>query len=235
MSSAPLKICMISDMHDAFDDRIYHKQALSMKKMGHELVHIAVGKEHKEFYSEDGIKIITIPRKVFFAHFFLNKLYKILFNKDVFKDMFECAKKEAADIYHIHDFKVLDIGLKLKRSLKKTKIIYDVHDPLPVNILEKPCGKFKKLHSHYVAAKEKNASKKYDYIITTEENLADYFRNFGITNISIIYNFTTLNKEKEYIPIHMRKYDFFYCGLVSENRGVFKIIDAIEEIKKQRE
>ncbi|MFW5804272.1 MAG: glycosyltransferase family 4 protein [bacterium] len=235
MSTAPLKICMISDMHDAFDDRIYHKQALSMKKKGYEVTHIAVGKEHKEFISDDGIKIITIPRKVFCSHFLLNKLYKILFNKDVFKKMFKYAEKEAADIYHIHDYKVLDIGLKLKRRFKNTKIIYDVHDPLPINILERPYGKFKKLHSYYVALKEKKASKKYDYIITTEENLAEYFRNFGIRNISIIYNFTTLNTEQEYIPMHMRKYDFFYCGLISENRGIFNIIDAIEDIKKQRE
>lgn len=226
---------MISDMHNAFDDRIYYKQALSMKKLGHELVHIAVGQERKEYISDHGIKIITIPRRKYFSNFYLNKAFKIVCNKDVFNDIYECAKKENADIYHIHDFKVLDVGIKLKRVLHQTKIIYDVHDPLPVNILEKPFGKFKKLHSKYVALKEKAASKQYDHIITTEENLARYFKSFGIKNVSIIYNFTSLNEQREYIPIETRTYDFFYCGLISENRGIFKMIESVEKMKLKKQ
>ena len=227
------KVCMISCTHNLYDDRIYWKEALSLKKRGYEVYHIGVGPENKEFISEHGIKQILVRRIKYFNNDIIDKFYHNLIpGKNVYKKILKIAADLKADVYHLHDFQINRIGKKLKSLLHKPKVIYDVHDPFPpsiryshtTNILERL---IKILHSVYVYHWELKCSKLYDFIITTEENVYHKFNDHIKNNkVDIIYNYTDLNLKNENIPFIDREYDAIYCGGITTIRGVFQIIEA---------
>jgi glycosyltransferase involved in cell wall biosynthesis len=224
---------MISCTHNLYDDRIYWKESLSLKNHGYEVYHIAVGPENKEFLSEHGIKLILVRRIKYFNNNFIDKLYyNLIPGKNVYKKILQIAANLKADVYHLHDLQLNRIGRRLKSLRHKPKVIYDVHEPFPpsirysyaTNILERI---FKILHSVYVYHWELRCSKMYDFIITTEENVCDKFKNYiGINKVDIIYNYTDLNLKYQNIPFINREYDAIYCGGITAIRGIFQIIET---------
>ena len=231
--NAKIKVCMISCIHDLYDDRIYWKEALSLKKHGYEVYHISVGPENKEFLSEHGIKLILVRRTKYFNNDYIDKLYHNLIpGKNVYKKILKIAAGLKADVYHLHDLQVNRIGKKLKSLRHKPKVIYDVHEPYPpsiryahaTNILERL---IKILHSVYVYHWELKCSKLYDFIITTEENVYHKFNDYIKNNkVDIIYNYTDLNLKNENKPFINREYDVLYCGGVTTIRGINQIIET---------
>jgi glycosyltransferase involved in cell wall biosynthesis len=224
---------MISCTHNLYDDRIYWKESLSLKNHGYEVYHIAVGHENKEFLSEHGIKLILVRRIKYFINDFIDKLYyNLIPGNNVYKKILKIAANLKADVYHIHDLQINRIGRRLKSLRHKPKVIYDVHEPFPhsirysyaTNILERI---FKILYSVYVYHWELRCSKMYDFIITTEENVCDKFRNYmGINKVDIIYNYTDLNLKYQNIRFINREYDAIYCGGITAIRGIFQIIET---------
>jgi glycosyltransferase involved in cell wall biosynthesis len=228
-----VKVCMISCTHDLYDDRIYWKEALSLNKNGYDVCHIGVGTEDKEFISEHGIKLILVRRKVYFNNPITDKLYHNLISaQNVYKKILKIAADLKADVYHLHDLQINRIGRQLKSLHHKPRVIYDVHEPFPSHIryscatgmLEKI---FKILHSAYAHNWELRCSRLYDFIITTEENVYNKFKNhIKNSKLDIIYNYTDLNEKNENIPIVDREYDAIYCGGITATRGVFQIIET---------
>ena len=87
----------------------------------------------------------------------------------------EHALKLNADIYHIHDPELLKIVKPLKRKGKK--VVYDVHEDLPRQILSKHWipGILRKLISITTEVYENRISKKCDYIITATPFIKNRF------------------------------------------------------------
>jgi len=237
---AKAKVCMISCTHNLYDDRIYWKEALSLKNHGYDVYHIGVGTENKEFISEYGIKLILVRRIIYFNNPVIDKLFHNLIpGKNVYKKILKVAADIKADVYHLHDLQLNRIGKQLKSLRHEPKVIYDVHEPFPpsirysyaTNILEKI---IKILHSLYVYHWELKCSKLYDFIITTEENVYHKFKNHIKNNrVDIIYNYTDFSLKNENIPFINREYDAIYCGGITAIRGIFQIIEAAR-IAKQK-
>ncbi len=227
------RICMISCTHNLYDDRIYWKEALSLKKNGYDVYHIGVGTEDKEFESEHGIKLILVCRTIHFNNPLADKLYHNLIpGKNVYKKILKTAADLKADVYHLHDLQINRIGRQLKSLRHNPGVIYDVHEPFPSSVRYSyatniPGKIIKILHSAYVHYWELKCSKLYDFIITTEENVCNKFRNhINNSKVDIIYNYTDLNEKNENIPFINREYDAIYCGGITAIRGIFQIIET---------
>ena len=227
------KVCMISCTHGLYDDRIYWKEALSLKKHGYDVYHIGVGPENKEFISEHGIKLIHVRRIKYFNNSAIDKLYHYLIpGKNVYKKILKIAANLRADVYHLHNLQINRIGKQLKSLRHNPKVIYDVHEPFPETIRH-----FRKrsllmriikwIYSVYVYRWELKCSKYYDYIIPTEEFVYNRFKSYlKKDNIDIIYNYTDLNSKNKNIPDIKREYDAIYCGSITKFRGVQPIIET---------
>jgi len=213
------KCCQITIVHSAFDVRIFHKEAKTLAKNGYDVTLIA---QHNKNEIVDGIKIIALPRarSRFFRIFFLTlRTYKI-------------ALREKADIYHFHDPELLPWMAKLK---KKTgaKIIYDVHEDLPKDILSKEWipGPIRKLVARLSDWVEKIVSQKFDYVIAATPDIRKKFKKhvaIDIKNYPIVEDFN-LPQELPF-PKNENYYNLVYAGGLTKNRGVKEIIEALKFI-----
>lgn len=240
MNNSRLKVCMISCLHGIYDDRIYWKEALSLHKKDYELSHICVGITAQDFMSSEGIRIIQINQPKYFNNPYKDKLFRIItFKKSIVRKIFIKAKQVHADVYHFHDYQINKIGRKLKKLPHKPKVIYDVHEPYQeiIRYLTRAKGISKLIHILYSIYNDKwqrVCAKNYDLVITTEENVANYFRkSVSHTRIKIIYNYCDFETSNFNEKIE-KKYDLIYVGGISQWRGIHELMDTAILIRKAR-
>ena len=106
------KVCIISTVHIALDNRIFYREACSLQNGGYEVTLIAV---HDKKENLNGIEILPVRR--------LKRSQRPLLWMKVIK----MAIATKADIYHIHDPELLFITPVI-RLLTGRPIIYDVHE-----------------------------------------------------------------------------------------------------------
>ncbi|GEM_PF-4615375 len=107
------KIVMIGIRHHVDDDRIYHKESLSLKNKGYKITIIGMPKITPEKLGVD--KVIEVKGSVF-----KRIIQAVLF-----------GLREQADIYHVHDMESLVSGIFIKIIRPESKLIWDVHEYYP--------------------------------------------------------------------------------------------------------
>ncbi|MBN2214074.1 MAG: glycosyltransferase family 4 protein [Bacteroidales bacterium] len=229
-------ICMISCLHGLYDDRIYWKEALSLRKNGYEVTHIGVGDENSDYVSEHGIRLVQVKRKRYLKNPYTDKILRFfLSGPSIYLQILDIAAVVKADAYHFHDLQINKIGLKLRKLPHKPKVIYDVHEPYPESFRFAHTSNFlgRLIHlffSIYVRYWELECSRKYDLVIATEENVAKKFKDYlhQEDKVRIIYNYTNLQPAKKVFPAESKIYDAIYAGSIRSTRGVWQIIRAVK-------
>ncbi|MCR1935232.1 glycosyltransferase family 4 protein [Clostridium tepidum] len=210
-----IKICHISTAHPTFDTRIYYKECRTIAKNEYD-IYLLIANDKDEIV--DDVKIVHLPKKNGrFYRFF--KKRKIAFKKAVEID---------ADIYHFHDPELIPVGIKLKKLGKK--VIYDVHEDVPKQILTKEWLKsdiIRKIVSNIFNKYEKKASNNFDKIVCVSEDIAN---NFDKNKTVIIRNFPVISDIDSIKPIDIEKKlpVVIYAGGLTKIRGIKEVIDAME-------
>lgn len=240
MTQNPKRICMLADSHGLFDDRIYWKEAVSLSRSGFDVHFILAAEVDEKGTTADGIHYIKVKRKQYLKNRYLNYLLKTIIPGGLYTDMFWAAKSIKADAYHIHDLKVNRIGSKLKRLSWKPKVIYDVHEPYPENIIDynKTSGFFtvlKHWYASYIRRLEERCASGYDFVITTEENMkARFSKVLPDEKVQIIYNYTNLPANHNAAYDYEKTWDAIYTGGITRLRGAMKILGAIKLAVKEK-
>ena len=211
------KVCHISTAHKENDSRILLKECQSLSKAGYDVSLIINADKDKKIY---GTNIIALDESnTSRAHRVLKKS-KVALQKAIDLN---------ADIYHFHDPELINVGMALKKRGKK--VIYDVHEDVPVQILAKsylgPMWVRKivsKVYNYY----EKNKSKNFDAIIAASDELAAKFNNknsISVKNFAIrdvIENAEPINREDD------DKFIIIYVGSITKIRGIRELIQVTE-------
>lgn len=221
------KVCHITTVHEAFDTRIFHKEARSLAKAGYDVTLVA---PHKRDETVEGIKIVALPKPK-------NRFSRIFFTT---KEAYRKALEEKADIYHFHDSELLGCGIKLK---KKTgaKIIYDAHEDTSKQIISKTWIPkiFRKTISKGFNYYEKGKAKKLDFVIVVTSEIKKSFLRAGIEKIEIIENYPLIDyflniKETANEKMKGEEIKLIYSGGIVRVRAIKEIIESLELIKKKK-
>ncbi len=208
-----IKICILTTVHPSFDTRIFHKQAKSLVNAGYDVI-LIVQNEKSEVV--DGVNIITLPRpRTRFVRMF-GLTWRAFF----------MARRERADIYHFHDPELIPVGLLLK--LQGKRLIYDVHEDLPKQILNKDWipRPLRKLVAGAARLAEELAAWAFDGIVVATQAIAKRFlasktvivQNFPIPNELVVLNS---------IPYQSRSAKIIYVGGITAIRGIREMVQAI--------
>jgi len=209
------KICHLTSVHERFDGRIFRKECKSLQSAGYEVsLIVADGKGDQVV---DNIFIYDVGVEV-------GRIKRIL------KTTEKIGKRAAelnCDIYHFHDPELIFVGLKLKRLGKR--VIFDMHENVPVDIEEKKYIHpiLRKMLSFFYQKLEIYVVKKFDGIVSTRESINERLKTYN-ANIVLVTNFPIVDEiiEKE----NNGNPTISFAGTVVSQWRHKEIINAIENI-----
>jgi len=216
-----VRIAHITSTHYPDDVRIYQKEARSLARAGYDVTIVAPA--FKDVTLE-GVRWHRLPR----PHNRLERFTRLM------PAAYRAVQDIGAQVVHLHDPELLFLGLMLK--YKGLKVIWDVHEDLPLQILTKAWIPpiVRKPISSAAAMIAKVAGKFFDAIIVATPNIA---RSYPIDKVEIVRNYPILG---EYITIELDDYNkrplhFVYVGGISEDRGINEMVQAIKLLTRDVE
>jgi len=210
-------ICILTTVHSALDTRIFHKQAKTLSCAGYDVTVIA---RHTCDETIDGIRIIDLPVP-------RNRLARMF---GLTWRAFRVALRQRADVYHIHDPELLLVGVLLKR-LTGAKIIYDVHEDVPQQILGKHWIPriLRRSVSGGFSVIEKMCAQRFHAIIPATEGIARHFEVHR--NLVVIHNYPDLRMLPEANQCARRRGEsLLYIGGISLARGGIEMVSALDNV-----
>jgi glycosyltransferase involved in cell wall biosynthesis len=212
------KVCHITTVHPPFDVRIFHKECKTLAKAGYEVYLIA---QHDKEEIVDGVHIIPIPKAK-------NRMQRItLLSIKALRN----ALKLKAEVYHFHDPELIFVGLTLKLFGKK--VIYDVHENVPKDILAKEWIRnlfIKKAIAITFDKIERFAGKFFDEIVVAWPEIAVRFPNNKTILVSNLPDLS-LTKNSQAVIVKKTKPIVIYAGGLNKFRGIKELIEAIGLLK----
>ena len=217
--SMKIKACLLTSVHSPFDVRIFHKEAKSLVKAGYAVTLIA---QHDKEEIVDGVKIVTLQKP-------RNRIERM--TKTVWS-AYKKALQLDADIYHFHDPELIPIALMLRKRGKR--VIFDIHEDTRQQINLKRYMSFpvRQVLSTAYALYEDYACRKFSALVTPQQKMTLYYGNLNKT--ITVENFADLSKYPRRIP-DFSKPVLFHAGGLSEDRGLYNMINAAKNIAGQFE
>lgn len=210
-----MKVCHISSAHPRNDIRIFHKECKSLANNGFE-VYLIVADSIGNNY-EEGINIIDVGLQK-------NRIKRWMLNGNkIFKEII----KIKPEVVHFHDPDLLFIANKLIKL--NIKVIYDVHEDVPRQIIDKPyLNKFTgKIISFLYEIFENYSAKRFSAIATATPFIKERFLKINKNTIDINNYPLRQEIESDKVKNYSKKNKVCYIGSISEIRGLIPLIKAI--------
>lgn len=213
-------IIHLTSVHPRYDTRIFLKMCSSIAKQEEFQVSLVVadgnGNEVK-----NGVNIVDVGK----LEGRINRIFKTT------KRVLQRAIELDGDIYHLHDPELIPIGLKLKKLGKK--VIFDSHEDVPKDILDKVYlnKEVAKIISQLYRRFENFTTSKFNAIIGATPTIYQKFiklnsNTYNINNYPIIGELEKKNSEKV-----EKSNEIVYVGSIDVVRGIKEIITAMENFK----
>jgi len=214
-----IKFCHVISGFYRNNERIFWKQCRSLVHAGYDVTLITNDGGKDEIL--EGVKIVPS------GFTFSNRFQRILLSKKInYKKVLEVDP----DIIQIHEPAFIPLGLKFIKHGKR--LIYDSHEDLPRQILEKDWIPvlLRRPLSKLAEAYYKSALKKYDAVITVTPHIAESLKKASnnvhcVTNYPIVDNSMGIPSLDEYLN---RDNLLCYAGTVYHFSSQDRIITAIK-------
>lgn len=200
------KVIHFTTVHTTFDQRIFHRECISLSHAGFETILLSFGdidgKRHNVKLIGLGVgqsrkKGMTLINRAL-------RIYKIL----------KVALKLNADIYHFHDPELIIAGIILKFRTN-AQVIYDCHEDNVAYMRQKKYipYPFRWALSFLIQFSEWFAGHFLDAVITADEGMKTYFQSIGARAVKVD-NFPRLDyfigKAEDVLP----EFDLVYHGTI---------------------
>lgn len=222
MSKTSYTICHLTTVHDAFDDRIYHKELIALAKK----YSVCLIAPAEFFIPESEIKLFTIKRiNIRILRIFISPLMA----------MFKVLKLKP-QVIHFHDPEFIPFAVLLK--FLRFKIVYDIHELYHQQILIKDWipAIFRRLFAIFYNCLERIMVILSDAIVLASSGMSQYYQkkypNYYNRKFVVVNNFPILNFTETKTTRHIKDKHFtlIYTGGLSKIRGIAEIIKALDKI-----
>jgi glycosyltransferase involved in cell wall biosynthesis len=211
-----MKVAHLSSVHPPSDIRIFHKECKWLVEAGYDVVLII---PHDQDELVDGVRTRAIPKPESRRDRILKTTWRV----------FNAALDEQADLYHFHDPELIPIGLLLKCLGKR--VVYDVHEEVPKQIL----GKYwiqpwlRTSLANIANVVESIGARRFDGIIAATPAIASRFQK---RNTVVVQNFPRPDEltVSEYCPYGDRPFGVAYVGAITVVRGIKETVHAMSLI-----
>lgn len=210
-----MKVCHLSSVHPRNDTRVFFKECVTLQKNGYD-THLVIADGLGDETKYD-VKIIDVGEPINrFSRIFITTL-----------KVFLKAKKLEADIYHFHDPELAPLCL-LFRLLGKP-VIFDVHENIGEQIKDKQWLNpvFANFFSFLFSFLNTIFTKSFSVIIAENSYSTIYKNQKSKHKFDVVLNFPELQLLEQFKNVYRTGNEFFYIGVISNDRGLDTILDAL--------
>ncbi len=208
------RIIHLTTVHPPFDTRIFYKECQTLAQAGYEAVLVA---PHDRDEVVDGVRIRVVPKPGSRWERMTKTVWQV----------YRVAVAEDAQVYHFHDPELIPVGVILK--LKGKKVVYDVHEDVPKQILTKPWipSFLRRKVAKCASLFENIGSSFFDGVVSATPTIVGHFP--GGKSV-VVQNFPLLNElvVPDAMPYSHRPADIAYIGGISAIRGIREMVKAME-------
>jgi glycosyltransferase involved in cell wall biosynthesis len=210
------KVVHLTSVHPAFDVRIFHKECKSIARAGYEVTLIAA---HDRDETVDGVRMKAMAPPSGRISRMLRTTWAIC----------RQAIREDADLYHFHDPELIPVALLMR--VRGKKVIYDVHEDVPADILTKQyIPRFLRRTIAWLAGLiERISSRYFSGVVAATDPISRRF-GFRTAGTVVVSNYPVLDQEFDgrVQPWSRRNGSaVVYMGLLSEDRCIREIVEAM--------
>jgi glycosyltransferase involved in cell wall biosynthesis len=207
------RFCHLTSVHEVDDSRILRRECASLVRAGHDVAIIA-GQEPTD--PIEGVRVVAVgaPRSR------IDRMTRIAWR------LLRAARRERADVCHLHDPELIWIGVLLK--LGGCRVVYDVHEDLPKQIMSKFWVPPRARRALSLAARvaEGLCARLFDAVVAATPSIAE---RFPAGKTVVVQNFPSVQAagtpDDAAPPFEERKYAFAYTGGLTEVQGVRQIME----------
>lgn len=212
-----MRIVHCSSAHPRYDIRIFLKQCITLAKAGHEVTYIVsdgLGQENTQ-----GVRIydVGIPGAGRWTRM-----------TRTVQRVYQAVSALRPDVIHFHDPELIPAAMRLKRT--GVKVIYDVHEDVPRQILAKHWIPFwlRPTVSHAISVLENYAVRQFDAIVTATPCIHKRFLSLN-REVVTVCNYPILDEWTQEVNWDERQNEVCYIGSISRMRGIQQIIAALPD------
>jgi hypothetical protein len=209
------KVCHLTSVHTYDDTRIFIKECSTLAASGYETYLVAPGAPDEV---RNGVHLQGVHK---------SSGSRLLRMTSTVWGVYQKAQVINADIYQFHDPELIPIGLLLKLGGKK--VIYDVHEDFPQDILDKTwIAPFLRTTIAWLTTIVENfAAKRFDAVVAATPFICARFLKLGANAINV-------NNYPLLVELHLPDVDWSqkerlvcYVGGLDQIRGIFEMVEAI--------
>jgi len=216
------RICILSSVHQALDNRIFYREAQSLRQAGYEVTLIAVNDRNE---TKDGVAIIGLPSVQRWQR-------PILWFR-----LIHLANHLRADVYHIQDPELLLISPVLKWQTGKP-VIYDVHEDYAGFMETKDYVPhwFRRPLSRIVAFSEPKMAQFQNGLIFADDQIANLFQAVKLPKTTL-FNFPGQKFIDRAIETKnnngANSHTVLHLGGHKRGRGIFLMLEAFQKVHEE--
>lgn len=212
-----LKVAHLTTVHRASDTRIAHRECATLVDAGYDVVLIATG-------SGRGVPAGVRYRQLDTPRNRLDRMTRTMFT------LYRHALAERADVYHFHDPELIPVGLLLR--LRGARVVFDVHEDIPKDILDKPWipSLLRKPTAVLTNAMLRIVQGGFSAIVAATPAIAQAYPHPRKT---VVANYPALEElaagESDF---SQRERRVVYVGEITRLRGVVEMVNAVEALPR---